>query len=95
MFGPFSGMVHDGEDHHPFLDHGIGDDIRRARNDEFAGIVDTAGPAEVWMVREPTDRGQDRGMNASCRVRIMLGDVAARRLKVVERHPAPDDIHPV
>src|SRR5579863_2962984 len=89
---PPSAMQHR-EDHDLRLNNGVSDDVRRARDNELTGTVDTARPSEVGMVDQPAHRSEDRGVDPRRRGRVAFGDVASRRLKVVKRPGAPDDVH--
>ena len=62
--------VHDVEDDQAFLENLINDDIRKSRNDEFAGVLQPPVAAPLGHSAQALDRLVDGACNPVCRFEV-------------------------
>lgn len=94
LIGPLARAVLHEEDLDLGIRHPIGDDIGRARDDEFAGTADFAATTNEGIGRKQlAGRGVDRMEDTGCGCGIVLGNVVADCRELVQVSSGPDDPH--
>jgi hypothetical protein len=81
------------QDHELVIEDDVGNDVGRISNDEFAGLIDPAGTAQIWIIGETLDRSADGGPYPIGRHKVVLRDVSVRLVEVFKRDRAPNYLH--